>query len=63
MIGKVMVTVRPPETVCTNGWDGTLRKPACNYTGGHFCDRLKGHKGRCRCSCGSTCTLRQGRIT
>lgn len=39
---------------CLNGWDGTPKHPACNYTGGHFCDRLAHHQGPCRCVCGST---------
>ncbi len=53
MIGKVILTTdtRPH---CLNGWAGTNRRPSCNYTGGHFCDKLRDHKGRCRCSCGST---------
>jgi hypothetical protein len=36
---------------CLNGWPS--RKP-CNYTGGCYCVRDDGHKGRCRCVCGST---------
>ncbi len=53
MIGKVICTVdtRPH---CTNGWGPTPKFASCNYTGGHFCKKLAGHKGRCRCSCGST---------
>jgi hypothetical protein len=53
MIGKAgpIMDKRPH---CTNGWDGTKRSPACNYTGGHYCVRLANHKGRCRCTCGRT---------
>ena len=55
MIGKVILKTLPPGTICTNGWDGGGRhRPACNYTGGHYCCLPKGHKGKCRCSCGST---------
>lgn len=53
MIGKVkFVTDR--RKCCMNGWAGTKRKPACNYTGGHFCNRSEDHTGRCRCQCGAT---------
>jgi hypothetical protein len=52
MIGKVILKVdRRPH--CTNGWGPTKKFPGCNYTGGHFCDKLAKHKGRCRCACGS----------
>jgi hypothetical protein len=52
MIGKVMLRVDTRKH-CTNGWKGTKRKPACDYTGGHGCNLLANHKGRCRCSCGA----------
>lgn len=52
MIGKV--TVRTDDRPhCGNGWK-PVRRPSCNYTGGHFCSLLANHKGRCRCSCGTT---------
>ena len=53
MIGKVKLTVdtRPH---CTNGWNQTKKFPSCCYAGGHFCDRLRGHKGKCQCVCGAT---------
>lgn len=35
---------------CTNGWG----PHGCTYTGGCYCERKPGHKGRCRCRCGST---------
>lgn len=53
MIGKVRFVLLDNRLYCMNGWAGTSRKPACNYTGGHFCDLLLGHKSPCRCSCGS----------
>jgi hypothetical protein len=51
MIGMVRV-VTDDRPHCTNGWGGTAERPSCNYTGGHFCELLAGHKGRCRCTCG-----------
>lgn len=54
MIGKVKCVVLDPKTLCHNGWDGTKRKPSCNYTGGHFCDLKVNHAGPCRCVCGAT---------
>lgn len=50
MIGKWRL-VEDKRKHCTWGWAG---RPGCNYTGGHFCDRLAGHKGKCRCACGKT---------
>jgi hypothetical protein len=45
--------VESKELWCLNGWNPTAKYPACNYTGGHFCDRKRGHNGRCKCVCGS----------
>lgn len=56
MIGKVAVKVLDNKYLCLNGWSGTSKKPSCNYTGGHFCDLLVNHAGRCRCACGATTT-------
>ena len=55
MVGKIRFAVdnRPH---CRNGWKGTRKRPACNYTGGHFCCFLQGHGGRCKCSCGAETT-------
>jgi len=56
----------PPKLIldrrkhCPNGWGATKKKPSCNYTGGHFCERLESHTGRCRCVCGATRVSRQG---
>ncbi len=62
MIGKVICKIdRRPH--CPNGWDATKRKPSCNYTGGHFCRLLRGHAGRCRCTCGATSTTDPRRAT
>lgn len=44
-----------PGTYCLNGWK-TPKGKAHTYTGGCYCDRENGHKGRCRCDCGSTST-------
>ena len=52
MIGKVTGKV-DESPHCPNGWAGTRRRPACNYTGGHFCDRPYPHRGMCRCDCGA----------
>lgn len=41
---------------CGNGWGPTPKHKGCNYTGGHFCQLLKDHKGPCRCVCGSATT-------
>jgi hypothetical protein len=51
MTWKLIEDKRP---YCLNGWAGTKRKPGCDYTGGHGCDKLANHKGRCRCVCGAT---------
>ena len=56
MIGKVKVVVdnRPH---CMNGWrpeEGEIKRPACNYCKGHFCDLLADHDGLCQCICGAT---------
>jgi hypothetical protein len=57
MIGKVMLTVdKRPH--CYNGWAGTKESPACNYTGGHFCDLLADHQGDCKCTCGATTNIK-----
>jgi hypothetical protein len=53
MIGNVKVTVLDNSKCCMNGWAGTKKRPACNYTGGHYCDRERDHPGLCRCSCGA----------
>lgn len=53
MIGKWNLRI-DPRPHCLNGWAGTKRKPACTYSGGHYCDKLRGHKGKCKCSCGAT---------
>lgn len=57
MIGKVEITTAPPGTYCLNGWGPADvcagQVPGCNYTGGHFCDLKAGHKGLCKCVCGS----------
>ena len=47
---EIRVDERPH---CGNGWGPTKRYPGCNYTGGHFCKKLKDHKGPCCCVCGS----------
>lgn len=52
MIGNIVV-VTDPRPHCCNGWAGSLADPSCGYTGGHFCDLLKGHEGLCHCVCGS----------
>jgi hypothetical protein len=52
VIGKVQIRLdKRPH--CTNGWGPTRKFPACSYTGGHYCKHLLGHRGRCRCTCGS----------
>lgn len=43
---------------CGNGWGPTRKHPACNYTGGHFCKKLRGHVGRCTCACGCTTKIK-----
>jgi hypothetical protein len=60
MIGMVQM-VRDTRPHCTNGWKGTARSPACNYTGGHYCNKLLGHKGKCKCWCGATTSLKPDR--
>ena len=42
---------------CPWGWAGTPKRPACNYTGGHYCTRPAGHQGRCLCVCGASTTV------
>jgi hypothetical protein len=48
---RIVLDWRP---YCLNGWG----PGGCIYTGGHYCDRLAGHAGRCRCVCGATTTRR-----
>lgn len=43
---KLKVDTRPH---CNNGWKAIR---GGDYTGGHYCKRLAGHKGRCICTCG-----------
>lgn len=42
----------PVERFCLGGWDGCKEI----YTGGHRCEYMDGHKGRCKCICGATTT-------
>lgn len=62
MIGKVKFVVVDSSLYCMNGWAGSVfgRRRSCSYTGGHSCDRLVNHQGRCRCACGATSTVKFG---
>lgn len=52
----VVEVVVPPSGHCPAGWAATT-EDACNYTGGHYCVRPRGHDSKQhRCACGVTTT-------